>query len=205
MFTRPTLRRESRLFVIGSALFGAGAGGVLVVPAATSNLLYFVGSWFFTAAATVQLLLTHRPPVATRVDRYDWWSAAVQWAGTLAFNVSTGFALVAGLTATEERNLVWRPDAVGSVCFLVSSALAVVATTDTDALWDPHARNWRSTWLNMLGSLAFGASAVGAHVDPAGATFAPRLADLGTFVGALCFLVAALSMRPADPPDPHRT
>ncbi|AXY50287.1 NADH-ubiquinone oxidoreductase [Rhodococcus ruber] len=57
----------------------------------------------------------------------------------------------------------------------------------------------------MLGSLAFGAAAVGAHVDPAGATFAPRLADVGTFVGALCFLVAALSMRPADPPGPHRT
>jgi len=85
----------------------------------------------------------------------------------------------------------------GSAAFLVASALAVVATTETDKLWDPHARNWRSTWLNMVGSVAFGISAVGAFVRPAtGDPENASMANLGTLAGAVCFLAAALLMRP---------
>ncbi|RVW07938.1 hypothetical protein EGT67_18550 [Prescottella agglutinans] len=199
------LRRESIGFAIGSALFALGAvpGYATAVGTETDNLTFFVGSLFFTAAAFVQLRLSGRtvPGAATsRVDRYDWWSALVQFVGTLLFNFSTGTALIRSLSLPEHHEFVWEPDLFGSTFFLVSSLLAVVATTDVDGLWDPHARNWGSTWLNAIGSVAFGVSAIGAVFVPG--THVPEnatAANLGTLIGALCFLAAALLMRPPAP------
>ncbi|MET0955239.1 MAG: hypothetical protein ABWY68_04765 [Cryobacterium sp.] len=197
------LRREAWGFIVGSALFIVGAvpaflGAVGVVA---DNATFFVGSIFFTAAAYIQLALSgRRPPRTTtnRPDRLDWWAAAIQFAGTLFFNLSTGTALVSSLAAGERTG--WRPDVYGSICFLVASALAVGATTGRDALWDPHARTWRSTWLNLLGSVAFGAAAVGAVVLPAtGQPFLPSWATVGTIAGGVCFLVAAALTRPGTP------
>lgn len=199
------LRRESLGFAIGSILFAVGAlpGYATRVGSEADNLTYFVGSLFFTVAAFIQLRLSGRlvPTTSTsRVDRYDWWSAFVQFVGTVLFNVSTGAALVHSLTVPEHREFVWQPDVFGSLCFLVASALAVVATTDIDGLWDPHARNWGSTWLGAIGSVAFGVSAAGALLVPG--THRPEsatAANLGTLIGALCFLAAALLMRPPTP------
>ncbi|MBM7471512.1 hypothetical protein [Subtercola frigoramans] len=101
-----------------------------------------------------------------RPDTFDWWAAAVQFAGSLLFNVSTVSALIVSVNAASRLHGGWRPDAFGSVAFLVSSALAVVATTERDSLWDPQARAWRCTWLNMSGSVLFGLSAIGAYVLP---------------------------------------
>lgn len=200
------MRRESWGFAIGSVLFALGALQVYgdAVGREIDNATYFVGSLFFTSAAYIQLRLSGRPvpgAESLRVERYDWWAALIQFAGTLLFNLSTGVALVHGLTVEQDEAWQWRPDLFGSTAFLVASGLAVVATTETDKLWDPHARNWRSTWLNMIGSVAFGVSAVGSFILPGTDMPAdPVAADLGTFVGALCFLAAALLMRP-----PHRT
>ena len=57
-------------------------------------------------------------------DRIDWWATAVQLVGTLFFNMSTGNALRMDLTAKTAHQHDWRPDAFGSICFLVASALA---------------------------------------------------------------------------------
>ena len=208
------LRRESWGFVIGSFLFGLAATRVYgdAVGPELDNITYFVGSLFFTAAGFIQLRLSGRPvPGAEshRVERYDWWAAVVQFVGTLLFNVSTGVALIHGLTVEQDRVWGWRPDLFGSTAFLIASGMAVVATTETDKLWDPHARNWRSTWLNMIGSVAFGVSAVAAFIVPGTDVLKnATVADLGTFVGAVCFLVAALLMRPPHPtysPNQART
>jgi hypothetical protein len=92
---------------------------------------------------------------------------------------------------------VWRPDAFGSLLFLVSSVLAVHAVTIRDRLWDPTARSWRAAWLNLAGSVAFGVSAVGAYAAPGSDQVADAaLANLGTFVGAIGFLLGALLMTP---------
>lgn len=197
------LRREAWGFAIGSLCFMAGAfpayadwAGAVVV-----GVTFFVGSLFFTAAAFIQLSLSGRRPPRSRTnmaDRADWWSAAVQFVGTLCFNVSTGVALAAAIAAPEKLGAGWRPDAFGSIAFLVSSALAVVATRHRLALWDTHARTWHGTWLNMIGSVAFAVSAVGAYVSPVTGDFVSQFwANLGTLLGALCFFTAAvLSRRP---------
>jgi len=94
------------------------------------------------------------------------------------------------------------PRRLGSICFLVASALAVVATSDRDGLWDPKARSWRCTWLNMAGSVFFGLSAIGAFVIPSTSSFVSQFwANLGTFLGAVCFLIAALLSRRDIPVD----
>jgi len=195
------LRRESWGFAVGSALFFIG-----VVPAYAAwagavgaNATFFAGSIFFTTAGLIQLVLSgRRTPDArmNRADRADWWAAAIQFAGTLLFNVSTAAALVAAIRDPEYVGAGWRPDAWGSAAFLISSVLAVMATRDRGTLWDRDARTWHGTGLNLLGSIAFGVSAVAAFVVPStGELVSVLWADLGTGIGALCFFVAALLAR----------
>jgi hypothetical protein len=197
------LRREAWGFAIGSLLFLAGALPFYAewAGAVGVGVTFFTGSLCFTAAGFIQLRLSGRrmPSGQTnRADRADWWSAAVQFVGTLLFNLSTGAALAAAIAAPDDIGAGWRPDAWGSLAFLVSSALAVAATRERLALWDRQARTWHGTWLNMIGSIAFAASAVGAYVSPRTDDFLSLFwANLGTMLGAVCFFTAAvLSRRP---------
>lgn len=121
--------------------------------------------------------------------RLEWLSAATQFAGTVLFNVSTGTAVWATAVSTERR-FVWAPDATGSVAFLVSGVLGLMAVTAM------RSRAGVAAWTNMIGCVAFGVSAVGAFVFTTGASANATLADLGTFLGALCFLAAAVLLLP---------
>lgn len=182
-----TPSRQSWLFAIGSTFFALGTAPYFsaAAGAGTTNVLCFIGSWFFTSAAWMQLRLSD--PGA----ELDWLSAAVQFAGTVLFNISTGSAVWAQ-SVPERRHLVWTPDAVGSLAFLVSGVLAVVAVRALT----PRSRDWQAGWINMAGSVAFGISAAGAYVRRSGATEDEWVANLGTFLGALCFLAAALLILP---------
>jgi hypothetical protein len=194
------LRRQCWLFAIGSSLFAIGTapGFAMVGGAGATNLLCFIGSWFFTGAALIQLLLS-RPSKSRSWEkpsiRAEFLSAATQFVGTLRFNVSTGAALWAHRLPAR-RHFVWWPDATGSVSFLVSGALGVAAVTLTVGLVQLKSRDWQAAWINMIGSIAFGASAVGAFITRKGITEDALVANMGTFVGALCFLVAALLTLP---------
>jgi hypothetical protein len=95
----------------------------------------------------------------------------------------------ASAVSTEQR-FVWAPDATGSVAFLISGVLGVVAVAVL------RSRDGLAAGVNLAGCVAFGASAVGAFVSGSGASENATLADLGTFLGALCFLVAALLVVP---------
>ncbi|MFW0797455.1 hypothetical protein AAFP30_26865 [Gordonia sp. CPCC 205515] len=182
--------------MIGSALFALGAAPGFVDWAGVSaaNVCFFIGAWFFTAAGTIQLALSGNATVEVdgrRHFRTEWLSAATQSVGTLLFNVSTSAALHAD-TITDERRRVWTPDAAGSVAFLVSGVLAVmVLATATRWWWAPRRRDWWATQINLLGCIAFGFSAVGAFVTISGQTVNEVVATIGTFVGAICFLVAS--------------
>jgi hypothetical protein len=197
------LRREAWGFAAGSLCFLVGAIPFYAAWAGPVwvGITFFVGSILFTLAAFIQLSLSGRrlPRSETnRADRADWWAAAVQFAGTLLFNLSTAAALAAAIADPTRLGAGWRPDAWGSAAFLISSGLAVVATRDRGQLWDTDARSWHGTWLNLLGSIAFGASAIGAYVVPQTDSLVSAFwANLGTLIGALCFLVAALLSRRA--------
>ena len=117
---------QTIIFIIGSALFALGSapGFASAAGATASNLCYFVGAWFFTGAALVQLVRSG--PMMTPVDydpgkmfRAEWLAGSTQFFGTLLFNVSTTAALMAH-TVKGEQHLVWNPDAGGSVAFLLS-------------------------------------------------------------------------------------
>ena len=125
--------------------------------------------------------------------RIDWWAAAVQLVGTLYFNVSTGVAVKANLSAEAAHQHVWRPDAIGSICFLVASALAWVEVCHGWIAWRPRSWSWWITLVNLLGSVAFGVSAVAGYISPVtGDVRNAERANLGTLVGAVCFFVGAL-------------
>ena len=184
------------------------------VGARWDTVTFFVGSLFFTSAA----FLTYREAVDAapqarnpkrrrffvyQPQRIDWWATAVQLVGTLYFNVSTAVAMQVDLSARTADQHVWRPDAIGSICFLVASALAWFEVCHGWVAWRPRAWSWWITLTNLLGSVAFGVSAVASYVIPAtGELRNAARANLGTLVGAVCFLVGALLLLPERTEEP---
>ena len=70
------------------------------------------------------------------------------------------------LTNPEYDKLVWRPDAFGSICFLVSGVIAYAASPRhgwRPARGTPH---WWEPAVNLLGCVFFGISAVAGFVVP---------------------------------------
>jgi hypothetical protein len=174
------------LFAIGSTCFLVGPfpGLVQLVGSEIDALVFFVGSLFFTSAAALQYV----DGGLFRPRSLDWWSNAIQLAGTVFFNVSTFDALRRGLDAIEYDRLVWTPDTRGSICFLVSGCLAMLAVRTAR-----RTRDWWIALVNLLGCVAFGISAVAAYVVPStGDALDLAAANLFTSLGALFFLIGAV-------------
>ncbi len=92
---------------------------------------------------------------------------------------------------------MWRPDVFGSTLFLISSWYAVRALGRTSFASQLRSLPGQIAWLNMLGSILFGISALGAFVLPTGSAV-DEAADIGgTLLGAACFLAGAALMFPA--------
>lgn len=184
--------------MIGSSLFAVGAAVSIwdLGSANLTNMLCFIGAWFFTTAGLMQTILsgaaTTKVTYGTgRMFRAVWLAAAIQSVGTILFNVSTSAALTAHTVQAEER-LVWNPDAGGSVAFLISAAFVYVAYfRERATLWEPRQSGWWGAHINMLGCIAFGISAVGAFVLSDGSTENAMVGNWGTFIGALCFFFAS--------------
>jgi hypothetical protein len=185
-------------FGIGSALFGLGA--VMAIAQANllaTNVVYALGAVCFTSAAAVQWRSAHdrRPP--RPLHDPDWVSAAVQFVGTLSFNVMTVRAVLMSVHPDAvPYTKVWDPDVFGSALFLISSWIA----------WHPIAREkrhhlvrGRSLFIlvaNMLGSVFFALSAWGAALLPGGTYRSLFWNNAGTFLGAVFFLLAAVALLP---------
>lgn len=199
------VRRESWGFAAGSVLFLVGAlpAYANAVGPVADAATFAAGAVLFTLAAFIQLAVSgRRPPrrASTLAAWWDWMSAAIQFLGTLLFNVSTIAVLMAALRDPDRLTAGWIPDVWGSACFLIAGILAVMAARRRHELWDVRARTWHGTLLNLVGSVAFGVAAVGAWVVPdTGELFSERWMNVGTAFGALCFLIAAvLARRAAD-------
>jgi hypothetical protein len=200
------------LFAIGSLCFTVGPfpGFVNLVGTDADAIVFFVGSLFFTSAAFLQYLQTVNAPHSLRAtqgerlrfwtwapSRIDWSASLVQLVGTVFFNVTTLAAIDTSLNSTQAHRLVWTPDAVGSVCFLVASGLAWFEVSHGWWSWKLRSLSWRITALNLAGSIAFGVSAIASKIVPT--TGEPRnimLVNLGTAVGGACFLVGSILLLP---------
>jgi hypothetical protein len=182
-------------FAVGSACFLVGPfpGYANLVGARADALTFFVGSVFFTAGGALQTSLAR--------DRAAWWTAVIQSAGTLFFNLSTFHALDTAFSNATYNRLVWRPDARGSVCFLVSGVIAYAASERRGWLPARGSRLWWQPAVNLGGCVFFGISAVAGYVVPStGSILDLAAANWNTSLGAACFLACAVGTLRAPAP-----
>jgi hypothetical protein len=181
-------------FALGSTCFliGPFPGYVQVVGESADAITFFVGSILFTAGGGLQSWLAwsdrHSPGGGAA-----WWAAIIQSAGTLFFNLTTYQAMDTALTSAEYDRLVWRPDWRGSICFLVSGAIAYRASSRHGWLPVRAGAGWWQPAVNLLGCIFFGISAVAGYVVPStGSMLDLAAANWNTSLGAACFLACAL-------------
>ena len=219
MLDRPGVPRRTWwiavLFCIGSTCFTVGP-----LPAYESwvgtrwvGLTFFVGSIFFTSASYLCFVEAsnapdavvddpqrrHRGPfrlISWRPHSIDWWSTGVQLVGTVYFNVMTFLAMYDGWDTAQANRLVWRPDTIGSICFLVASYLAWAEVCHSAGRLRLRDVSWWIVVLNLLGSVFFGVSAVGAYTLGSGELVNEWLDNAGTVAGGVCFFVAAAMLIP---------
>ena len=97
-------------------------------------------------------------PIATRRPRRRRWQAA----STRRCTSTTYQALHTALSNSVADRWVWRPDAFGSICFLVSGAIAYRISARHG--WRPvrGGPGWWEPAVNLLGCIFFGIAAVAA-------------------------------------------
>ena len=200
------------LFAVGSTCFliAPFPGFVELVGSGVDGMVFFVGSVFFTSAAALQWLETinadrgpgggHRGGSAWSPSSRDGSTGGAACSSSPARCCSTrtpSGRCRRGSTQPSYDQLVWRPDALGSACFLVSGYLAYVEVCGGLACRPRHGLEWRIAAVNLLGCVAFGISAVAAYVVPTtGSVVDLAAANAFTALGALCFLVGAVLLLP---------
>jgi hypothetical protein len=199
-------------FTVGGSLFTLGAAESQLGSgdAATAASIYFGGGLFFSTGGYASLLgAINAPrsldatgaPVAGRwrwwsyePHRIDWLSTFVLFVGTLAFGVSLIHSFLTGLTTQQVNRMIWTPEMIGCVLFLVSGHLGMVEICHR---WRPCLRRRDLAWwivaVNQVGSILFMIAALAAFTRPAtGSEVNVTIANWGTLTGALCFAVGGI-------------
>jgi hypothetical protein len=198
-------------FVLGGALFAAGAGVAQFGSgdATTCASIYFAGGLCFNTGGYVSLLQVINAPrhvpggegaLVTR--RWRWWSyepMRVDWlcafalfAGTLVFAVDLLDSFLQGLSVQQVNRLIWAPDVIGCVLFLISGHLGFVEVCHGRPRLLPRDLGWWIVAVNQLGSVLFMVSAFTAYTRASGTEISAGLANWGTLTGALCFSVGGV-------------
>lgn len=208
------------VFALGSALFAAGST-LSLAPAAAErfslsvaavNAIFFAGSIPFTTAAYLQLFQaanagpeSRGPNRKTRRVQFigwqpqnvGWLSCLLQWIGTLLFNVNTFDAMMPGLSWHQEDVVVWIPDFVGSILFLLSGYMAFVEVCHAYWAWRWSQLSWWVVFVNLLGCIGFMAAAVfGVYLPGGESGLAVTLSLVFTLQGAICFFIGSVLMLP---------
>jgi hypothetical protein len=130
---------------------------------------------------------------AREPQRIEWLSAAILLTGTLVFAINLVDSFIEGLGPVAEDRLVWSPDLIGCLLFLISGHLAILEIGHGRRVFRPRELEWWIVIVNQLGSALFMVSALAAFVEPASAEEVNvGVANWGTLAGALCFAVAGL-------------
>ncbi|MFE1174908.1 hypothetical protein [Streptomyces sp. NPDC058773] len=198
-------------FTAGGALFALGAAlAQFSGDSPTTNAtVYFIGGVCFTLggyASLVQAINAPRRESAAgsltthhfrwwsyEPGRIDWLSTFVLFAGTLVFGVNLLDSFLRGLTAQQLNRLVWAPDMIGCLLFLISGHLAIAEICHGRPCLHGRSLGWWIVAVNQLGSVLFMVSAVAAFTRPeTGSEVNVGVANWGTLTGALCFAVAGV-------------
>jgi hypothetical protein len=183
-------------FATGSACFliGPFPRYTSLVGSTVVAITFFVGSILFTIGGALQVRLAFPDRGSPGAGRAAFRAAVVQSAGTIFFNLTTFHALQTVPPEPTYDKLVWRPDAFGSICFLVSGVIAYRASARNG--WWP-ARDQPGWWepsVNLVGCIFFGISAVAGYLVPSsGSILDLAAANWNTGLGAACFLACALA------------
>ncbi|MEV0415196.1 hypothetical protein AB0I68_31505 [Streptomyces sp. NPDC050448] len=192
-------------FTVGGALFALGAWvAQFGSSGATGARIYFAGGLFFNTGGYASLLqainaprpeadaasLAARPWAWWSYEPYriDWLSTFVLFVGTLVFGINLLSSLLQGLSLQQVNRLIWAPDMVGCILFLVSGHLALVEVCHGRPGVRARDLSWWIVAINQLGSVLFLISALAAFTRPAtGSPVNEDIANWGTLTGALCF------------------
>ncbi len=212
------------VFAVGSLLF-AGASVLSLSPqlaAACSlnstaiNVIFFAGSIPFTLAGYLQLFQAanasefarkgtqskKRSLFGWRPRDIGWLSCALQFIGTILFNLNTFDAMIPSLNWFQRDVLIWVPNIGGSVFFLVSGYLAFIETCHASWAWAPKSLSWWVVFTNLLGCVGFMISALFAIILPGTPNSeAIAISVVFTLLGAIGFLVGSLLMLPEAIPQ----
>ncbi len=183
-------------FAVGSTCFLVGPfpGYASLVGPVADALTFFGGSLLFTTGGALQVWLAAARRRDPGAGRSAWRTATVQFAGTVFFNVTTFRALQTALSNPDYDRLVWRPDAFGSVCFLVSGVIAYAASSRRGLFPDRDVAGWWQPGINLLGCVLFGIAAIAGYVVPAsGSVLDLAAANWATAAGAACFLACSVA------------
>ena len=208
-------------FAIGGALFTLGA--VLAqwstAPASTIDLVFLCGGFFFSTGGYASIVQEINSPRSIDADgslaetRWRWWdyepmrpgwvSAFVLFVGTLAFAISLVDVFLSSLSTKQQDHLIWAPEMIGCVLFLVSGHVAIEEICHGRFRLMPRSLGWWVVTVNQLGSILFFLSGLAAYVRPAtDEVINSDLMNWGTGLGALCFSVAGVAQlfeRPESP------
>jgi hypothetical protein len=190
------VRAMALFFALGSTCFLVGPfpGYLSLVGARADALTFFVGSILFTIGGGLQSRLAWPERAASAAGRAAWATAWVQSIGTLFFNLTTFQALSTAPSSGGYDRFVWRPDALGSICFLVSGSILYASSPRRGWLPMRGETGWWEPGVNLLGCIFFGISAVAGYIVPStGSMINLAASNWNTSLGAACFLVVALA------------
>jgi hypothetical protein len=206
-------------FVLGGALFALGAllaqYGAATLP--TIDWTFLIGGFWFSTGAYVALVQELNSPRkigddgtlvaqpwrwwAYEPNRPGWVAAFVLFCGTLAFAISLVGAFMSGLSTGQDDRLIWAPEMVGCILFLLSGHIAILEVCHGRYRLMTSSLGWWIVIVNQIGSWLFMLSGLAAFVRPAtGEAISVGLINWGTALGAACFSAAGLAQlfeRPA--------
>jgi hypothetical protein len=201
------------LFAIGAALAQGGADPTLYCS------VYLAGGIFFSTGGYAMVLQAINGPRevgedgwllprdwhwwASEPGRLEWMSSFALFFGTLVFAINIVDSFIEGLGAVAEDRLVWSPDIIGCLLFLIAGFLAMREIGPGRLFWSRRRDlGWWIVAVNQLGSALFMVAALSSFVKPStGEELAVGVANLGTIAGALCFAVAGV-MQEWERPTP---
>lgn len=189
-------------FVLASAMSLQGFYSDFIV-----NGIYFIGSLFFTSAAYGQFLeainadITNESHLHAKDKKWIWFafraknlgylSSITQLIGTVLFNINTFASFYTYVSPLFSDIIVWVPDFLGSILFLLASFFAWLEIYKDREVKAFRSSSWWIVWANNFGSLFFQVSAIASFILVNAHAINDTVALKYTLLGGICFFIGA--------------